>query len=95
MQLLITVFLIFITVLVSVRGRAPIPACPDLSSLPNEIEKLDSNQLSKLKCFCSGGDEENLGINVNCIFGSRLGDLMEALNAIDDVNGTVFKVNFY
>uniref|UniRef100_A0A914YCA9 Uncharacterized protein n=1 Tax=Panagrolaimus superbus TaxID=310955 RepID=A0A914YCA9_9BILA len=77
----------------SVNAKTHIPACPDLVSLPNDINNLNTDQLSKLKCFCSGGDEENLGMNVNCIFGSKLEDLMEALNAIDDVNGTIFRIS--
>jgi hypothetical protein len=87
-----TKFLLFISLINPVYSKTHIPACPDLSSLPNDISNLDNEQLSNLKCFCSGGDEENLGMNVNCIFGSKLEDLMEALNAIDDVNGTIFRV---
>ena len=77
--------------------KSEIPGCPDLSSLPGDLSALDTEQLSNLKCFCSPvEDQENEeleGINVNCIYGSKLEDLLDALNAIDEANQTVYRVS--
>uniref|UniRef100_A0A7E4UNE6 Leucine-rich repeat domain-containing protein n=1 Tax=Panagrellus redivivus TaxID=6233 RepID=A0A7E4UNE6_PANRE len=85
-----------------------IPGCPDLTTLPGDINELSKDQLTKLKCFCNGitndlndpdgiVDSENtstpgIGIAVSCIFGSHLEDLAEVLTAIDDANRTVTRI---
>uniref|UniRef100_A0AC34QW30 Uncharacterized protein n=1 Tax=Panagrolaimus sp. JU765 TaxID=591449 RepID=A0AC34QW30_9BILA len=76
------------------KAQVDIPGCPDLASLPGDLSQLDAEQLSNFKCFCSFPDEEDrIGIAVNCIFGSRLEDLADALMAIDDANQTVYRIS--
>lgn len=91
-------FILFIILITGSKvNKLDIPGCPDLASLPGDLNDLDSEQLSTLKCFCSliSDDTDNLNlININCIFGSRLEDLADVLMAVDDANKTVNRVRF-
>lgn len=70
-----------------------IKGCPNINSFNNSVENLTHTQLLKISCLCSGSDNE-LGVSINCIYGSTLQDLKRVLKLAKKDNINVHKVIF-
>lgn len=72
-----------------------IEGCPDVHSFNKAVANLTYTQLSKISCLCgSSDDSEEIGVSINCIYGSTLQDLQRVLTLATAANIPVHKVNF-
>jgi hypothetical protein len=67
-----------------------IPGCPDINSLSESANELEGDKLDQIKCVCSS---DQIGIEVNCVFGASLENLSNVLNTITKLNKTVKQVD--
>lgn len=60
--------------------------CPDINSLSESATGLEGDKLDQIKCVCSS---DQIGIEVNCVFGASLENLSNVLDSISKLNKSV------
>uniref|UniRef100_A0A914D2S8 Uncharacterized protein n=1 Tax=Acrobeloides nanus TaxID=290746 RepID=A0A914D2S8_9BILA len=74
-----------------------IPGCIDLDALPNNLAKLENDQIAKLRCLCSSSKRMDmygqLGVSIMCIYGSRLEDVRQSMLAVNEANRTIHRIS--
>lgn len=66
--------------------------CPDLYSINNNFTYTN---LTKISCLCSNSNKEELGVSINCIYGTTLDDLERVLKLAKIDKIPVHKVIYF